>query len=158
LALYPLAAVEPHLPRPRSVGADLDEPRPEIWVQDVEVVDPDPPFLPEVLKARGLGVSRSVTGGEHPLELLTGDDRDHAEAALTHGLLSSSETIRCINAALAARECGTLAQDNEARQQLREPPTTAADFSRAEQALPTCRNSTLRQLEVEAASSLGVQC
>jgi len=47
LAFGPLVPVEPDLRRVREVGADLDEPRPPVRVQDVEVVDADSTFLAE---------------------------------------------------------------------------------------------------------------
>ena len=70
LAFGPLVAVEPHLGRIGEVGADLDEPRPELGVEHVEVVDPDAAFGLGELEpdpAAGAGV---LGGGEHPLELL----------------------------------------------------------------------------------------
>jgi hypothetical protein len=69
-------AVQPHLGRVGEVSADLDEPRSELAVEDVEVVDADP--------ALGLGpvephrVAPGLLGGaEHPLEFLGGHDRHH---------------------------------------------------------------------------------
>lgn len=79
--------VEPDLRRVRGVGADLDEPRAELRVEDVEVVDPDPALLAEVLEADDLPRAGAVAGGEHPLKLLAGDDRDHPEAPLAPGCL-----------------------------------------------------------------------
>ena len=83
LPLRPLVAVEPHLRRVREVGAELDEARAELAVVDVKVVDADPPLA---LLEREVGDARlvgAVAGAEHPLELLRGHDRNHAEATLS---------------------------------------------------------------------------
>jgi hypothetical protein len=87
LALGLLVPVEPHLRWPRAVGADLDEPRTELRVQDVVVVDPDAAFFLEEVVADGVRVHGSAAAGEHPLELLAGDDRDDPKPALALGLL-----------------------------------------------------------------------
>ena len=72
-------------PRPwpdREVGADLDEPRPELGVGDVEVVHPDPAFLFDEVEADEARDRRAVLGTEDPLELLGGHDGDDTAAAL----------------------------------------------------------------------------
>jgi hypothetical protein len=51
LALGPFVPIEPHLPGPRGIRAELDEPGTELRIKDVEVVDPDPPLLLKELKA-----------------------------------------------------------------------------------------------------------
>ena len=86
LALGPLVAVEPDLGRIRKVGADLDEARPEVRVEDVEVVDADAALLAEELKPHGVA-GGAVAGAEDPLELLAGHDRHDPEASLTLGRL-----------------------------------------------------------------------
>ena len=43
LAFGPLVAVHPHLGRVGEVATDLDETRPEVGVEDIEVVDRRPP-------------------------------------------------------------------------------------------------------------------
>ncbi len=78
LTFSPLVTVEPHLDRPRAVGADLDERRAEIGVPQVEVVDRDPAVLlveGELRQLARIGVT--LTGDEHPLRLLRDSDRSH---------------------------------------------------------------------------------
>jgi hypothetical protein len=75
--------VEPHLRRPRRIRADLDEPRTELRVQDVEVIGADTTLLAEEVKARDPRLAGAVAGREHPLELLAGNDRDHPKAAVS---------------------------------------------------------------------------
>ena len=70
LAFGPLVAVEPHLGRIREVGADLDEPRPELGVEHVEVVDPDAPLGLGELEPDPTAGAGVLGGVEHPLELL----------------------------------------------------------------------------------------
>src|SRR5439155_1592690 len=65
----------------------FEERRPELGVQDVEVVDPDAPLLAKEVKADGLRVHGPVAARQDPLELLAGDNRDNAEAALAFGAL-----------------------------------------------------------------------
>ena len=81
--------VEPHLRRIREVGADLDEPRAELRVEHVEVVDAHPPLGLVELEpdARPRLLLKLVAAAEHPLELLRRDDRDDPEAALPLGPL-----------------------------------------------------------------------
>ena len=43
LAFGPLVAMHPHLGRVGEVATDLDETRPEVGVEDIEVVDRRPP-------------------------------------------------------------------------------------------------------------------
>ena len=85
LAFDPFVAIEPNLPGPRGVGAELDEPGTEVRVEDVEVVDPDAALLLEEVQAHRLTERRAVAGADHPLELLASDDRDDAKAALALG-------------------------------------------------------------------------
>jgi hypothetical protein len=88
LALGPLVAVDPHLGRIREVGADLDEPGTELAVKHVEVVDPDPALLLGPPEVDATGGRPGVLGrGEHPLELLGGDDGDHPVTAGPFGSL-----------------------------------------------------------------------
>ena len=80
--------VEPDLPRPWAVGAELDEPDPELGIEDVEVVDADPAVLLEELEVRPRAwLLATVATGEHPLELLALNDRHDPEAALPLGRL-----------------------------------------------------------------------
>ena len=88
LALGPLVAVEPDLRRPWPVGADLDERRTELGVQDVEVVGADATFLPEEVKRRDARLARAVPRAPDPLELLSHDQRDDSEAAVALGPLN----------------------------------------------------------------------
>ena len=79
--------VDPHLGRVGEVGADLDETDPELWVPDVEVVDPDPPRrLGELERHHPVGLG-PVSAAEHPLELLSRHDGDHPEPASGLGCL-----------------------------------------------------------------------
>ena len=82
LAFGPLVPVDPDLRRPRSIGADLDERRPELLIENVEVVRADAPLVPEEIKRRDPRLLRSVPGAPDPLELLGDDHRDNPEAAL----------------------------------------------------------------------------
>ena len=62
LALGPLVTVQPDLGRIGEVGADLDEAGPELGVEDVEVVDPDPAFLLDEVEAHDARLGRAVLG------------------------------------------------------------------------------------------------
>ena len=86
LALGPLVAVQPDLGRVGEVGADLDEAGPELGVEDVEVVHPDPALLLDEVEADHAGLGRAVLGAEDPLELLGRHDGDDAVATLGLGL------------------------------------------------------------------------
>jgi hypothetical protein len=78
LPFHPLVAVDPHLDRPRAVGADLDERRTEIGVPEVEVEHRDPAVLLVEGELRRLGwVGVALAGDEHALWFLShGDRRD----------------------------------------------------------------------------------
>ncbi len=78
LAFGPLVPVDPHLGRTGKVRADLDEPRPEVGVEDVEVVDADPALLLE----EGEPGPPGVPAAEDPLELLGGHDGHQPEATV----------------------------------------------------------------------------
>ena len=78
LALGPLVAVDPHLGRIREVGADLDEPGPEVGIPHVEVVGPHAPFGLRPVEPHSHRRAGLLGRAEDPLELLGGDDRDHA--------------------------------------------------------------------------------
>jgi hypothetical protein len=60
------------------------ERRPEVRIEDVEVVDADAPALAEELKAHRPGLGGAV---DHPRKLLAGHDRHHPEVALSLGRL-----------------------------------------------------------------------
>jgi hypothetical protein len=66
LALGPLVPVDRHLGRVREVGADLDEPDPEVRVPDVDVVDPDPPGRLRELERRDPPGCRNGSGPRTP--------------------------------------------------------------------------------------------
>ena len=83
LPFGPLVTVQPHLGWIREVGADLDEPGPELGVEHVEVVDPDAPFGLGVVEPDPAAGSGALGGVEHPLELLGDDDRHNPEPAFT---------------------------------------------------------------------------
>lgn len=68
-------------------SADLEEPRAELWVQDVEVVRPDAALLPAEVQARDSRLARPVPRAPHPLELFGHDERHDPEAALAFGSL-----------------------------------------------------------------------
>ena len=83
LAFGPFVPVDPHLDRPRAVGADLDERRTEIGVPQVEVVDGDPAVGLVEGELRWLGrVGVALPGDEHPLRLLRHPDRGHLRTPL----------------------------------------------------------------------------
>lgn len=84
----PLVPVEPHLPRPRAVRAQLDERRAEVRIKDVEVVGAHAAILLEELEVRpSTRLLLAVSAREHPLKLLAGDDRHNPEASLPLGAL-----------------------------------------------------------------------
>ena len=75
LVFGPFVAVDPDLDRPRTVGADLDEGRPEVGVVEVEVVDGDSAVLLVEGKLRRPGwVGVALAGDEHPLRFLRDAD------------------------------------------------------------------------------------
>jgi hypothetical protein len=78
------STVDPHPRRIREVGADLDEPGPEVGIQDVEVVHADAALLAEELKPQRLALAVGA-GAEDPRKLLAGDDRHDPEAPLALG-------------------------------------------------------------------------
>lgn len=80
-AFGPLVAVDPDLGRIGEVRADLDEARPEIGIEHVEVVDAHAALL--LVEAElHVAVIRRPAPAEDPLELLAGDDRHHPEAPI----------------------------------------------------------------------------
>ena len=79
--------VQPDLGRIGKVGADLDEPRPELGVGDVEVVHPDPTLLFDEVVADDARDRRAVLGAEDPLEFLGRHDGDDAGTTLGLGPL-----------------------------------------------------------------------
>jgi hypothetical protein len=72
--------VQPHLGRVGEVGADLDEPGPELPVEDVEVVGADTALGLGPLEPHRVAVGL-LRRAEHPLELLRNHDRHHPVAA-----------------------------------------------------------------------------
>jgi hypothetical protein len=79
-------AVDPHPRGKREVRADLDERRPEVRVQDVEVVDADAALLAEELKPQRLAPAVGASTKD-PRILLAGDDRHDPEPPLGLGAL-----------------------------------------------------------------------
>src|SRR4029077_9818601 len=72
LPFGPFVAVDPDLDRPWAVGADLDEGRPEVGVEEVEVVDGDPAVLLVEGELRRLGrVGVALPGDEYSLRFLS---------------------------------------------------------------------------------------
>jgi hypothetical protein len=69
-------AIEPDLDRIWEVGADLDEPRTEVLIPQVEVETRDPPIGPVPTEVRRAPVpGRTGGAGGDPLELLGHSDR-----------------------------------------------------------------------------------
>jgi hypothetical protein len=77
LALGPLVAVQPDLARIGEVAAQLDEARPELGVEHVEVVDADPPVDLGEVEAGHPRLGGTVDPDEDLLELLGTDDRHY---------------------------------------------------------------------------------
>ena len=86
-SLGPLVTVQPDLGGIGKVGADLDEPGPELGVGDEEVVHPDPAFLFDEVEADDAGDRRAVLSTEDPLELLGRHDGDDPGVTLGLGRL-----------------------------------------------------------------------
>jgi hypothetical protein len=116
--------VEPDARRIREVGADLDEPGPEVRIQDIEVVDPDAPPLAEELKAHDARCLGAVARAEDPLELLAGHDRHDPEPALTLRRLQVRADVVEL-AVIPARPVGRLQPQDRDLVSVGEPPDVA---------------------------------
>jgi len=78
-------SVAPDLGRIGEIGTDLDEARPELGIENVEVVHPDPALFLDEVEEDHARLRRPLLCAEDPLELLSGDNGHDPETAVSLG-------------------------------------------------------------------------